>query len=68
MYAAYLGPLGFTLYNMDFTLHNMEFYFDNMTAVLQVQLFELNVKCSQYCFVPLQLFPFELHVINFSEI
>ena len=52
MYTAYLGPIGFTLYNVDFSLHNMELTFDNMTPVLQVQLFELNVKF----FFPLFLF------------
>ena len=64
MYSAYLGPIRFTLYNMDFTLHkmdftnhNMEFTFDKTTPVLQVQLFVFNVKCFPIVFIPLELIP-----------
>ena len=51
-YTAYLGPIWFTLDNMDFNLGNMEFtlnnmdvIMDNMTPVLPVQLFTLDVNC-----------------------
>ena len=44
IYTAYLGPIRFTLDNMDFTLDNMEFTLDNMTPVSKVQRFELNVN------------------------
>ena len=34
-YTAYLGPIPFTLDNMDFTLDNMEFTLDNMEFTLE---------------------------------
>ena len=39
---------------MEFIFVNMEFTLDNMTPALQVQLFELNVKCFLKNVMPFQ--------------
>ena len=56
-YTAYLGPIRFTLDNMEFaldymkfTLDNMEFTLDNMSPVLKVQLFKCYSQDIVYVF------------------
>ena len=41
-YTAYLGPIRFTLDNMEFTLNNMEFTLDNMEFTLDYMKFTLD--------------------------